>query len=115
MEEWSGSCGIGQGALFQPPGEEFMALLEPRYSKEEFARRGQEIYERDVRPHVQPGDEGKFVAIDIETGKYELDSDDYTATERLLARKPDAQIWLSCVGQRATYRIGIWSSPKETT
>jgi hypothetical protein len=83
-----------------------MTVLQPRYSQEEFARRGQEIYEREIRPQVESSDEGKFVAIDIETGGYEIDSDDYTATERLLARSPDAQIWLVRVGHRATYRIG---------
>jgi hypothetical protein len=83
-----------------------MALLQPRYSKEEFARRGDEIYERDIRPQVEAAHPGQFVAIDIETGAYELDQDDYTATERLLARKPDAQIWLLRVGHLATYRMG---------
>jgi hypothetical protein len=67
-----------------------MAALKPRYSKEEFARRGQETYDRDIRPHLKADDEGKFVAIDIETGTYAIDKDDYTATERLLARNPDA-------------------------
>ena len=84
-----------------------MAVLEPRYSKEEFAQRGQAIYERDIRPHLAAGDEGKFVAVDVETGAYELDRDDYTATEHLLARHPRAQIWLCRVGQRAAYRIGL--------
>lgn len=83
-----------------------MAVLEPRYSKEDFARRGQAIYESDIRPHIQAGDEGKFVAIDIETGAYEMDRDDYTATERLLARSPTAQVWLLRVGHRTAYRIG---------
>ena len=83
-----------------------MAVLEPRYSKEDFARRGQAIYERDIRPHLKAGDEGKFVAIDIETGAYEMDGDDYRATERLLTRSPTAQIWLLRVGHRAAYRIG---------
>ncbi|HXH09480.1 MAG TPA: hypothetical protein VNP04_06935 [Alphaproteobacteria bacterium] len=89
-----------------------MAELELRYSKEEFARRGQAIYERDIRPHLQADDEGKFVAIDIETGAYEMDRDDYTATERLLARRRHAQIWLVRVGQRAAYRIG-WRPRRE--
>ena len=31
----------------------------PRYTKEEFARRGDEIYERDVLPQVMPEDEGQ--------------------------------------------------------
>ncbi len=42
----------------------------PRYSKEEFARRGNEIYEREVQPHLNAQDAGKFVAIDIETGAF---------------------------------------------
>ncbi|MBI3248260.1 MAG: hypothetical protein HYZ50_17275 [Deltaproteobacteria bacterium] len=84
-----------------------MRATTPRYSKEEFARRGQEIYDRAIRPRVEAGNEGKFVAIDIETGAYEIDTDDYTATERLLARQPDAQIWLLRVGYRAAYRIGL--------
>ena len=83
-----------------------MAVLEPRYSKEEFAQRGQTIYEHDIRPHLGAGDDGKFVAIDIETGAYEIDRDDYTATERLLRRHPHAQIWLLRVGQRTAYRLG---------
>jgi hypothetical protein len=87
-------------------GSKTMAVLEPHYSKEEFARRGQTIYERDIRPHLGAGDDGKFVAIDIETGAYELDRDDYTATERLLGRHPHAQIWLLRVGQRTAYRLG---------
>ena len=82
-----------------------MTQLEPRYSKEEFAQRGQEIYDRTIRPYVTADDEGKFVAIDIETGMYEIHSDDYTATERLLARQSDAQIWLIRVGQRTAYRM----------
>ena len=83
-----------------------MAVLEPRYSKDEFARRGQLIYTRDIRAHLTTEDEGKFVAIDIETGAYEIHRDDYTATERLLGRHPSAQIWLLSVGHRTAYRLG---------
>lgn len=46
------------------------------------------------------------MAIDIETGAYEMDRDDYTAAERLLARFPTAQVWLRRVGHRAAYGIG---------
>lgn len=83
-----------------------MPILKPRYSKEEFARRGHEIYERDICSKVEADHEGKFVAIDIESGKWEVDADDYMATEHLLLKIPDAQIWLARVGHRATYRIG---------
>jgi hypothetical protein len=66
-------------------------MSEPRYSKEEFARRRQAIYERDIRTHLGAKDDGKFVPIDNETGAYEIDRDDYTATERLLSHHPHAQ------------------------
>jgi hypothetical protein len=79
----------------------------PRYSKEEFARRGDGIYERDVRPSVQPGDEGKFVVIDIDTGAYEIDEDELAASDRLLARNSDAQLWVTRVGSRYARRFGF--------
>jgi ABC-type branched-subunit amino acid transport system ATPase component len=83
-----------------------MAVIRPRYSKEEFARRGDEIYERDINSRVGPDDEGKFVVIDIETGAYEVDRDEIVASDRLLARYPDAQVWLRQVGSRYAHRFG---------
>jgi hypothetical protein len=83
-----------------------MAAPEPRYSKEEFARRGDAIYERDVRPHVEPGNEVRYVAIDIETGAYEIDASELTASDRLRARIPSAQTWLRRIGSRYARRIG---------
>ena len=79
---------------------------QPRYSKVEFARRGDEIYERKFSPILERGNEGKFVAIDIETGAYEIDDDELAASDRLLARVPDAQIWLRRVGFRYARRFG---------
>jgi len=46
------------------------------------------------------------VAIDIETGAYELDADELAASDRLLARIPNAQIWLCRVGSRYARRFG---------
>lgn len=79
---------------------------QPHYPKEEFARRGDEIYERDIRPSLEAGDEGKFVVIDIETGAYEIDKEELAASDRLLARHPNAQIWLVRVGSRYVRRFG---------
>jgi len=60
----------------------------------------------DIRPHLGAEDNGKCVAIDIETGAYEIERDDYAATARLLSRHPHAQMWLLRVGQRTAYRLG---------
>lgn len=91
-----------------------MAMLEPHYNKADYAQRGQTLYERDIRPRLVTGDEDKFVAIDVETGAYVLDTDDYTATERLLVRHPTAQIWLCRVGHRAAYRSPHCAAPTVT-
>ena len=84
-----------------------MIANQPRYSKEEFARRGDEMYERVVQPQLQESDKGKFVAVDIETGEYELDSKDVFASRRLRMRVPTAQVWLVRVGYRYAHRFGL--------
>jgi hypothetical protein len=46
------------------------------------------------------------VLIDIETGNFEVDRDEIAASDRLLARHPDAQIWMRQVGSRYARRFG---------
>ena len=83
-----------------------MAVRQPRYSKEEFAQRGDEIYETQVRPQVEAGNHGKIVAIDIETGAFEVADEILTATGRLFERFQDAQPWIVRIGHRAVHRFG---------
>jgi hypothetical protein len=83
-----------------------MASTQRRYTKEEFALRGDAIYENDVRPNLRPEDDGKFVAIDIEGCRYEIDEDELEAGNRLRAHVPGAQIWMVRVGSRYVHRFG---------
>jgi hypothetical protein len=83
-----------------------MTVRQSRYPKEEFARRGDEIYETQVRPQVEEGNHGKIVAIDIETGDFEVDQSEIAACDRLEARRPDAQIWIVRIGSRHVRRFG---------
>jgi hypothetical protein len=89
-----------------------MAVRQPRYSKEEFAQRGDEIYEAQVRSKVEEGNHGKIVAIDIETGVYEVADDIVTASEHLLTKVPDAQTWFIRIGHQAVYHFGARSLRK---
>jgi hypothetical protein len=84
-----------------------MTIGQLRYSKEEFALRGNEIYETQVRPQVEEGNHGKIVAIDIETGAFELAKDTMIASDRLLERYPDAQIWCIRIGYKGVHRYGL--------
>jgi hypothetical protein len=83
-----------------------MTVLDQRWNPEELARLGAEVLDRRVRPMLRPDDDGKFVAIDVGTGDFEIDDDDYAAVVRLRARSPRAEIWLGRVGAPAAYRMG---------
>jgi hypothetical protein len=83
-----------------------MASVKPRYSKEEFASRGDAIYEKDIRPRLGAKDVGKFVAIDIETGDYEIAADEMKAGDKLRARLPEAQIWMVRIGHACARKFG---------
>jgi hypothetical protein len=80
---------------------------QPRYSLEEAARRGTELYEQQVRPQVEAGNHDKIAAIDLDTGAFDLGEDRLTAGKRLLAHHPDAQIWFARIGHRAVNRLGV--------
>jgi hypothetical protein len=84
---------------------------DPRYTSEEVVRRGKEIYERDIRAKVEPGNKGKILVIDIETGEYEMDEDHLTAAHRALDKHPGAVLYAMRVGYPALVRIGgSWGS-----
>jgi hypothetical protein len=89
-----------------------MIVRQPRYSKEEFARRGNEIYEAQVRSQVEESNYGKIVAINIETGTFEVADTPMVAVDRLYEREPDAQPWVIRIGHRAVFRFGSRSLRK---
>jgi hypothetical protein len=44
-----------------------MTVRQPCYTKEELALRGQELYESGIRQQIEAGNEGKTVAICLES------------------------------------------------
>ena len=79
----------------------------PKFSGEEIGRRGEEIYERDLRAKVETEENiGKIISIDIETGEYEIDEDPLKAAKRLLAKRPEAAIYGTRIGYNAVYAVG---------
>jgi hypothetical protein len=83
-----------------------MTTRRSRYSAEETAQRGDALYEREIRRQVEPAYRGKVVAIDIDRGDYVIADNALTASERLLAQYPDAEIWCVRVGSRVLHRMG---------
>ncbi len=77
-----------------------------RYSNDEVVRQGQTLYEKRIRREIDDSDHGKFLVLDIETGDYELDSDELQALKRAKAKKPNAVLYMLRVGYPTAYRLG---------
>jgi len=82
----------------------------PRYGMEEHARRGREIFRRLLLPRFSETDRGKVVAIDIDSEEFEVADDAMTATDLLLARLPDAQVWCERIGFPGVAHFGHWTN-----
>jgi len=81
-------------------------MTKPTLSKKTFAQRGETIYQANVHPSLNPDDEGKFVAIDIVSGDFEIHANELIASDLLAARHGDAQIWLRRIGRAYAHRFG---------
>lgn len=68
------------------------------YTPAEIVQRGEETVARDHAGH--------FVVLDIESGDFEVDPQDLAASNRLLARRPDAVPYGVRIGYPSAYRIG---------
>ncbi|GEM_PF-696702 len=83
------------------------ATMPPRRPREETARLGDEIYERDIRPQVEADHHGEYVAIDVDSGSWAISDDLRTAAKRLRAQRPgEIDVWLLRVGYRALHHFG---------
>lgn len=83
-------------------------MRHPLYSKEEFARLGDEIYEK-LRHGIELNNYGKFVAIDINTEEFEIAENTISATRQLYNKLPNALPWVVRIGYRAVHRFGARS------
>ena len=89
-------------------------MHQPRYSKEEHARRGTELYNGRIKELVTDKAMGRIVAIDVDSGQYEIADDTHTAATRLLSRLPDAQIWCVRIGHEAVRKYGTYRGSKSS-
>ncbi len=79
----------------------------PTLPRDEIARLGDEIYERDIRSRVEADHYGEVVAIDVDSGTWSMGDNVIVETDRLRERRPDAiDVWLLRVGHRALYHFG---------
>lgn len=67
-------------------------------------KRGEEIYQQQIRHKVEAAHRGKYLILDVDSGCYEIDTDIAAASLRLYEQHPDARLY--------TVRIGYPSAVK---
>ena len=73
-------------------------------TREETARRGREIYHRDIKPTLAQDQHGRCVAIDVDSGDWAIADEVLDAAADLRTRHPEAtDVWLLRVGHRGLY------------
>jgi hypothetical protein len=77
----------------------FATTEDERLAEDE--RRAEAIYECVVRPTLHPNNEGKYVAIAVESEDFEVDASDYAAASRR------ARLRLMRTGQRRRTGCGV--------
>jgi hypothetical protein len=77
-------------------------------TSEVIAARGEEIYQ-PLRDELESQHKGKIFVVDIETEDYEIADKDLEATERLLAKNPDAVTYGLHIGFGPIYKLGFRS------
>ena len=72
----------------------------------EIASKGEKIYADTIKPNINLEEErGKFVVIDVNTGDYEIDKRNVTASLRLQERQPDGVLYGIRIGFAAAYKM----------
>jgi hypothetical protein len=69
-------------------------------------RRGEDLFEQTIKSQVFDRPARDYLAIDVESGDFEVGADRHQVMSRLLARHPEAQTFMRRVGSEITERFG---------
>lgn len=83
-----------------------MPIGQSRYSADETVQRAEDLYQQRLRSQLETAYFGQYIAIDIETGEYEIGTDYHEAAHKILARKAEAAIGVLRIGFPVVGRIG---------
>jgi hypothetical protein len=81
-------------------------MPQTQYTREEIVRRGQALYDAQIRPHVEVDHKGKFLVVNVDTGDFEIDTDELAALHRARAKDADAPLYLLRIGSPTAYKLG---------
>jgi hypothetical protein len=82
-----------------------MSVMKPT-DPNDIAQRGWDLYEQRIRAEVEPEHEGRFLVVDVHSGRYVVADEELEAFDRARELMPDGTFYLVRVGRRTAHRIG---------
>lgn len=82
-----------------------------QYAPGEVVERGEKLYEESIRQQVEPGNIGKYLIINVETGQWEIGEDHSEAILRARAKYPEAGLFGMKIGYPAAVAFGTRLRP----
>jgi hypothetical protein len=83
-----------------------MKRMNPQPAAGAIGQQGARLYEERLRPFLEPVHNGKYVAIDVDTGDYEIGEDLLAASDRAAEKRPGARLYVARIGARTLGRVG---------
>ncbi|MGO8671987.1 MAG: hypothetical protein ACLQVD_11550 [Capsulimonadaceae bacterium] len=85
-------------------------MAHPEYGSEDIVKRGEWIYQQKIRtPDVVREYAGKYLAIDVESGDYEIAEDELAASDRTIEKHPGAAVYVLRIGHSGVAKLGFRS------
>lgn len=78
----------------------------PKYERDFFRVRGEEIFNDSIKAQVEHLDPEWHLLIDIESGEFAVGPDYFEPSDRLIAKNPNAQLYHRMVGRNWTVKFG---------
>jgi len=70
------------------------------------AHRGRDYYDDHLRAKLEPQYNGKFLALELDSGDYEMGDTQLEALDRAEAKHPNSVFYIHRIGYRTAARIG---------
>ena len=90
---------VERAPAFKALGLKLFPIL--RMPSEKVAELGEAIYQSHLRSKLESTNDGRVVAIDVESEDYEVADSTVEAMSRLAVRRPEAQVWIERIGCRS--------------
>ena len=83
-------------------------MASSKYERSEFGARAHAIYDAELRHKLEPHEHGRYLALEVETGDYEIADSFGGANEKLRERHPlPVKFFVFRIGYPAAVRMGV--------